>query len=177
MVLLVSCLSQIKTGIDSLQSKIDKMELQYANAKSKTEQKELIQEIEDFEKESKYSEILQEAEGFQYVVEVNIADTKIKLRKVQLKLKLPVQCDISEESTSTSGESNRTTNPAREIEEIPEENRRCRLAKPPPKFYGNQEEFPEYWALYESLIDNCNELTTIEKIVLLKESLKGPAEA
>uniref|UniRef100_A0A7I4Y857 Reverse transcriptase domain-containing protein n=1 Tax=Haemonchus contortus TaxID=6289 RepID=A0A7I4Y857_HAECO len=55
-----------------------------------------------------------------------------------------------------------------------------RSIKPPnislPKFYGSEEEFPEYWAVYDSLIHSSNGLSTIEKIVLLKDSLRGKAE-
>ncbi|KHJ98653.1 hypothetical protein OESDEN_01374 [Oesophagostomum dentatum] len=162
MVLLTSCLAQIKLGMELLQSKIDKMEQQYANAKTKIEQKDLLQEIEEFENDCRYTETLWEAEGFTYVIEVNTADTKIQLHKVQLKLKIPVNHEVSENG------------------EAPEPCTTTRSAKPPtiklPKFNGIQEEFPEYWALYESLIHKSNELTTIEKVVLQKESLQGSAE-
>ncbi|KAK6009680.1 hypothetical protein OSTOST_25370, partial [Ostertagia ostertagi] len=58
--------------------------------------------------------------------------------------------------------------------------RKCRVIKAPtislPKFHGNQEEFSEFWAIFETLVHNSTEISQIEKIVLLKESLKGPAE-
>lgn len=41
-----------------------------------------------------------------------------------------------------------------------------------PSFYGNAEEFPEYWAVFESLVHKSTELDVMEKILLLKESLK-----
>ncbi|KHJ89658.1 hypothetical protein OESDEN_10511, partial [Oesophagostomum dentatum] len=145
------------------------MEQQYANAKSKTEQKELLLEIEEFENEHKHSETLREAEGFAYIVEAAIADTQIKVYQVQMKMKLPYIERVD-----------RYNQQSRENEEILEQFGPNRSAKPPiiklSKFNGDQEEFPEFWALYESLVHNCAELTTIEKIVLLKESLRGPAE-
>ncbi|VDL67065.1 unnamed protein product [Nippostrongylus brasiliensis] len=65
---------------------------------------------------------------------------------------------------------------AANIEVLP----KTRSIKPPsislPEFYGTPEEFPEYWAIYDSLVPSSNDLSTIEKIVLLKDSLKGKAE-
>ena len=55
-----------------------------------------------------------------------------------------------------------------------------RSIKPPqatlPKFYGNAEDFPEYWAIFETLVHKSKELDIMEKIMLLKESLKGRAQ-
>ncbi|VDL85984.1 unnamed protein product, partial [Nippostrongylus brasiliensis] len=57
----------------------------------------------------------------------------------------------------------------------------CRSFRPPqatlPKCFGNAEEFPEYWAVFEILVHNSKELDTMEKILLLKESLQGKAQA
>lgn len=55
-VLLSSCLSQVKLASETMQSKIDKMEEFYHSTKSKSEQKEMLADIEEFDKESQYSE-------------------------------------------------------------------------------------------------------------------------
>ncbi|PIO66108.1 hypothetical protein TELCIR_12191 [Teladorsagia circumcincta] len=56
-----------------------------------------------------------------------------------------------------------------------------RSIKPPqaplPKFFGKPEEFPEYWAIFETLVHKNEELDVIEKIILLKQSLKGRAKS
>ncbi|EYB96851.1 hypothetical protein Y032_0146g2533 [Ancylostoma ceylanicum] len=56
----------------------------------------------------------------------------------------------------------------------------CKTIKPPnltlPKFYGKEEEFPEFWAVFETLVHKNNTLTTIEKMLLLKDSLKGKSD-
>ncbi|XGW34059.1 hypothetical protein V3C99_018097, partial [Haemonchus contortus] len=56
----------------------------------------------------------------------------------------------------------------------------CRSVKPPqvslPKFHGSAEEFPEYWAIFETLVHNSPDLAVMEKILLLKESLMGKAQ-
>ncbi|KAK6756018.1 hypothetical protein RB195_014420 [Necator americanus] len=57
---------------------------------------------------------------------------------------------------------------------------RYRSIKPPqaslPKFHGDSEEFAEYWGISETLVHRSKELDVIEKILLLKESLRGRAQ-
>ncbi|KAK6734800.1 hypothetical protein RB195_018156 [Necator americanus] len=56
----------------------------------------------------------------------------------------------------------------------------CRTLKPSqmklPRFWGDEEEFPEFWAVYETLVHQNKVLSTVEKMLLLKESLRGKAE-
>lgn len=57
---------------------------------------------------------------------------------------------------------------------------RCRSIKAPqatlPKFYGNAEDFSEFWAIFETIVHKSKELEVMEKILLLKESLRGKAQ-
>ena len=180
LVLFETCLARIKEAVKVLESKIDKMEELYMSVKSKTDQKEMIADIEELEKETQYSKILKDAAAFVFNIETNMADAKIKLQKVQLKLRPVYQGSLQDESAGNeeTGETRATTNDGSETNSV--SNRKTRTIKPPtitlPKFYGNQEEFPEFWAVYESLIHENDDLSTIEKIVLLKDSLKGSAE-
>ncbi|KAL6734085.1 hypothetical protein Aduo_004665 [Ancylostoma duodenale] len=180
LVLLTTCLGQIRLHIDNLESKIERMEEFYMSVKSKTEQKDMIAEIEELERESQYSKIMKDATSFAFTIESQIADTKINLQKVQAKLKLPIQHSFQRENSHDTevGESSTTSNEVTETSSST--SKKPRTVKPPsitlPKFHGNQEEFPEFWAIFESLIHENDELSTIEKIVLLKESLKGSAE-
>ncbi|PIO56510.1 hypothetical protein TELCIR_22090, partial [Teladorsagia circumcincta] len=58
--------------------------------------------------------------------------------------------------------------------------RTYRSIKPPqptlPKFFGKPEEFAEFWAVFETLVHKNEELDVIEKIIFLKESLRGRAK-
>ncbi|PIO54382.1 hypothetical protein TELCIR_24256, partial [Teladorsagia circumcincta] len=45
-----------------------------------------------------------------------------------------------------------------------------------PKFYGKDEEFPEFWAAYETLVHNNPSLSVIAKMLLLKDSLRGGSD-
>lgn len=58
--------------------------------------------------------------------------------------------------------------------------RMLRSINPPqaslPKFYGKAEEFAEYWAIFETLVHKNERLDVVEKIILLRESLKGRAK-
>uniref|UniRef100_A0A7I4YCI1 Gag-pol polyprotein n=1 Tax=Haemonchus contortus TaxID=6289 RepID=A0A7I4YCI1_HAECO len=80
---------------------------------------------------------------------------------------------ISESSTPLS-----TTVGGNIAQTIPQKS--CRSVKPPqvslPKFHGSAEDFPEYWAIFETLVHNSSELDTMEKILLLKESLVATSE-
>ncbi|KAK6763157.1 hypothetical protein RB195_023752 [Necator americanus] len=57
----------------------------------------------------------------------------------------------------------------------------CRTLKPRtqmklPRFWGDEEEFPKFWAVYESLVHQNKVLSTVEKILLFKDSLRGRTE-
>ena len=79
LVLFETCLARIKEAAKVLESKIDKMEELYMSVKSKTDQKEMIADIEELEKETQYSKILKDAAAFVFNIETNMADAKIKL--------------------------------------------------------------------------------------------------
>ncbi|KHJ76291.1 hypothetical protein OESDEN_24089 [Oesophagostomum dentatum] len=56
----------------------------------------------------------------------------------------------------------------------------CKSVKTPtltlPKFYGVEEEFTEFWAIYETLVHNNTSLSVVEKMLLLKDSLRGKSD-
>ncbi|KAK6764040.1 hypothetical protein RB195_024392 [Necator americanus] len=56
----------------------------------------------------------------------------------------------------------------------------CRTLKPKQldlsRFYGDEEEFPEFWTVFETLVHESKALNTVEKMLLLKDSLRGRAE-
>ncbi|CAJ0609424.1 unnamed protein product [Cylicocyclus nassatus] len=132
---LAECLDEVKEYTETLESKVDNMEQVFMGIKSKTEQKEWIAEIEEFEKESEYSKILNESANFALRVRTQIADAKIKLQQVQYKLKIPVhvepsgqnvQEDVASESSSQnvqedeSGESSTISNESANTQTVPD---------------------------------------------------------
>ncbi|KHJ82133.1 hypothetical protein OESDEN_18175, partial [Oesophagostomum dentatum] len=165
--------------METLQSKVDKMEQHFSNTKSKTEQKDLLVEVQEIEKETNFSSLLAEAETFLHILESQLTDAKVNLSRAQRKLRVQ-QVDTFMEGTSSRNMSEVNSVRAAEDGLNSDSAPKTRTVKPPnvtlPKFYGNQEEFPEYWAIYESLIHSSSDITTIEKIVLLKDSLRGKAE-
>ncbi|XGW21976.1 hypothetical protein V3C99_004717 [Haemonchus contortus] len=176
--LLSSAISRIRTAVETIQERVDKIENHYANAK-KTDQKELIIEVQEIERESQYPQHLASAEAFIHILEAQLTEAKVNLAKAQRKLKLPTANNDSEGS-STHNSNQTTWSQGNSEEPNSESTSRMWSIKPPninlPKFYGSEEEFPEYWAVYDSLIHSSNDLSTIEKIVLLKDSLRGKAE-
>lgn len=158
-----------------MQSKIDKMEEFYHSTKSKSEQKEMLADIEEFDKESQYSEVLKEATSFACNIESRIAYAKSELQKVQLRLRIPASHPGA--SQLNDGDSNFINDQGSSATQLTRGSRSVRVPSVKlPEFNGNPEEFPEYWAVFETLVHDNSEISTIEKIALLKESLKGPAE-
>ncbi|KAK6762191.1 hypothetical protein RB195_023052 [Necator americanus] len=45
-----------------------------------------------------------------------------------------------------------------------------------PRPWGDEEEFAEFWAVYETLVHQNKVLRTVEKMLLLKDSLRARAE-
>ncbi|KAK6053148.1 hypothetical protein COOONC_09347 [Cooperia oncophora] len=79
---LQSALTRIKTAVSNLQEKIDKMENQFANAK-KADQKELMLEVQEIEKESQFSQHLATAEVFVDKLEAQLSEVRVNLTKAQ----------------------------------------------------------------------------------------------
>ncbi|EYC34940.1 hypothetical protein Y032_1248g3781, partial [Ancylostoma ceylanicum] len=171
---------RINTAVATLQGKVDKMEEQFSGTKSKTEQKDLLGEVQEIEKESHFSKLLADAENFIHILEAQLTDARINLSKAQRKLKIHPSNECAEGTSTQCASDTNSVRATIEEGSNADSTVRTRSVKPPnislPRFYGNQEEFPEYWAVYESLIHNSSDLSTIEKIVLLKDSLKGKAE-
>ncbi|KAK6009441.1 hypothetical protein OSTOST_25623, partial [Ostertagia ostertagi] len=99
--LLSSALTRIKTAVSNLQEKIDKMENQFANAK-KADQKDMMIEVQEMEKESQYSQHLSNAEIFIHTLESQLTEARVNLAKAQRKLKLPSSRDITEGDATQS---------------------------------------------------------------------------
>ncbi|KAK6745228.1 hypothetical protein RB195_011757 [Necator americanus] len=155
-------------------------------------------EIEQIEEESQLQSAIAEANDLTFMLTARLDETKnmrenmeIKLGYMSLKLQRDnnVKNEVNEEGDG--GIDNTNENCVRDItmpscsqdtsNSAPTCNsgtakRTLRSIKPPqatlPKFYGNSDDFPKHWAIFEALVHNSDELDIMEKILLLKESLK-----
>lgn len=160
-------------------------------------------EIEQIEEESKLQLTIAEASDLIFMLTTRIDEAKYAEHKMSVKLGYTV--NKNSESDAPQKMQSRLTIEGEHDEEIDgdedgndgnthsqnashpiihgqQENQvYCRSIKPPqaslPKFYGSAEEFPEYWAIFETLVHKSRELDIMEKILLLKESLKGRAQS
>ncbi|VDL74695.1 unnamed protein product [Nippostrongylus brasiliensis] len=191
-----SSLKQIKESRDKLQNLYSEIRDEYKNYKNKSEKKDLILEIEQIEEDSKLLIIIAESEDLSYMLTARLDEAIFVRDRMEIKLGYATQRSQRERvelenDQSSSDNSNRNDIPTsaavgtEEVDQSEQTNNQprsvCRSIRPPqaalPKFFGNAEEFPEYWAVFETLVHNSKELDTMEKILLLKESLQGKAQA
>ncbi|EYC43182.1 hypothetical protein Y032_0501g2606 [Ancylostoma ceylanicum] len=137
-----------------------------------------------------------------YVLETRLKEARSKTSKVAQKL--GVNQEKSETNTSTTSENallrgntdnlgsddtEREFSPndaawlSEDVSEtglVDREDIICKTLKPQqlklPRFFGDEGEFSEFWAVFESLVHENKVLSTIEKLLLLRDSLKGKAE-
>lgn len=194
----LSGVRQIREGRENLKTLYSEIRDEYKNCKNKSERKDLMLEIEEIEQESKLQEAIAEANDLMYMLIARFDESKCIKQRMDVKLGYTSQKSQSREGTSDdpdveinqgyncedgSSGNNRTqtaSDSAADPDRIHENQGRYRSIKPPqaslPKFYGSVEEFPEYWAVFETLVHRSKELDIMEKILLLKESLKGRAQ-
>ncbi|KAK6762557.1 hypothetical protein RB195_023326 [Necator americanus] len=159
-------------------------------------------EIEQIEEESQLQSAIAEANDLTFMLTARLDETKNMRENMEIKLgymSLKPQRDNNvnnEENEEGDGEIDNTNENCVRDTTMPScsqdtsnsastcnsgtAKRTLRSIKPPqatlPKFYGNSDDFPEYWAVFEALVHNSEELDIMEKILLLKESLKGRAQ-
>ncbi|VDL74044.1 unnamed protein product [Nippostrongylus brasiliensis] len=197
--LLQSSINQIKEGRERLEKLYSEVREEYKNCKNKSDKKDLLVEIEEIENESQVHKELASADELIFMLTARFDESKCTRDTMSVKLGY-----VSHRSLILQNSSENVENQGDEDENQPDESqngesnpsqtattsavissgndaRHFRSIKPPqatlPKFYGNAEEFPEYWAIFETLVHNSRELDVMEKILLLKESLKGKAQA
>uniref|UniRef100_A0A7I4Z2P9 Integrase catalytic domain-containing protein n=1 Tax=Haemonchus contortus TaxID=6289 RepID=A0A7I4Z2P9_HAECO len=157
-------------------------------------------EIEQIEEESNLHSIITEAHRLRYMLEARLDEARCardwmavdlgyishsasNLQSIDVEER---ECEnanpeensgINTETNSESSTPSNTTVGENIAQAVPQTT--CRSVKPPqvslPKFHGGAEEFPDYWAIFETLAHNSPDLAVMEKILLLKESLVGKA--
>ncbi|EYC10154.1 hypothetical protein Y032_0057g2793 [Ancylostoma ceylanicum] len=192
----------IQQSRDALQTLVNKLEKEFDVMKLKGNRKELISEVEEIDNETHFNEKIASANDMVYVLETRLTETRSKAHKIAQKLGIdPKKSEINNSTSSETSSSNKTSDarcsedPERvlspnevewlsedpsELTLIEREDVICRTLKPKqlqlPKFYGDEEEFPEFWAVFETLVHENKVLSKVEKMLLLKDSLEGRAE-
>nr|CDJ97142.1 Pao retrotransposon peptidase family [Haemonchus contortus] len=177
--LIKGSMSQIDAAKTSLQTLIEQMKESYDSTKSKEEKKILLQDIEKIEEESHFNDVIKEATDLHFMLGTRLTEAISNGKMLERKLGI---------YGKTGPHTARSTN---DIHEGPpgwdtenEASRQPSFTAPaiaPPRvsvpvFTGKEEEFPEFWAVYEHLVHNNPTLSTTEKMLLLKESLHGKSD-
>ncbi|KAL6742934.1 hypothetical protein Aduo_016027 [Ancylostoma duodenale] len=205
--LITGALQQITIGKDELKSLVTQMKQDYASLPSKEERHNFAQQLENIEKETQFNEVLGTATEMVYMLNTRLTEVKSNRNRLGRKLGIPNPpesyetnliggnreksipqalnkdklierhaeiCDNSEwlsENSQSSSDQYQSTDSVTS----------CNAIKPPtlmlPKFYGNEEDFPEFWAIYETLVHKSTTLSVVEKMLLLKDSLKGKSDS
>lgn len=197
--LLQSSIKQVKQGKDKLEKLYKEIREEYKTCKNKSDKKDIMLEIEQIENESQLHKELASADNLIYKLMARHEESKCVRDTMSVKLgyisqralilqnaqscsTAPQEDEADETEPIETADSNISQIPLDSVADnvIGSEARRCRSIKPPqatlPKFYGNVEDFSEFWAIFETLVHKSKELDVMEKILLLKESLRGKAQ-
>ncbi|EYC37498.1 hypothetical protein Y032_0784g2332 [Ancylostoma ceylanicum] len=189
----------MKSAKENLQSLIDKMQCQCDQTTVAKERKEMANELQETENESKLPEILSSANEMIFMLESRLAEAKHDKIRLSKKLGIPIpagrtkfnqlaRIDLNREvregvaSLTTDAEALSIQEEFLSEDDSYNISRGAKAITPPtitlPKFYGIEEkEFTEFWAVFETLVHNNRSITTVEKMLLLKDSLRGNSDA
>ncbi|KAK6750546.1 hypothetical protein RB195_002489 [Necator americanus] len=204
--LLSGSIETIKMSRNALQALIDKLQKEYEEARSKGNKKDLTNEVEEIENDTQFNERIAKANEMVYILSARVTEARNHMGKLARKMGIthreptkqkPARINETHADQQTATESTATEeteegssqndaiwlsedNSNSEKSREDDEDFICRTLKPRqlslPRFYGDEEEFPEFWAIYETLVDQSKVLSTVEKMLLLRDSLKGRAE-
>lgn len=178
---------QISRARQELKSQISQLKKEYSEAASKEEKKSLLTIIEDIEKETNFNDVVGKADEMQYMLESRLTEAKSTKNRLARKLSIEKGTETSGCDSKLDVDTNKLTSDNSCNEEfdispsdwLTEDNSTdsleknnpaqtvCRSIRTPaltlPKFYGVEEDFPEFWAIYETLIHHNQSLSTVEK--------------
>ncbi|KAK6764238.1 hypothetical protein RB195_024523 [Necator americanus] len=175
--------------------------MEYNDSKIKSNKKYLKKEVEEIENETKFTDIMAKANEVIFMLEARATEAASQANKFARKLGIKLHRnqrivthleDANNRSpqtgsarTATDQSNNETFGPddaiwlSEDHSDAIEKEFICRTLKPSqiklPRFWGD-EEFLEFWAVYETLVHQNKVLSTVEKMLLLKDSLRGRAE-
>ncbi|CAJ0591216.1 unnamed protein product [Cylicocyclus nassatus] len=159
----------IRESRDALQILVDKLDKQFDDLNVKGNRKELLAEIEEIDKDTQYSGKIAAANDTMYVLKARLNETRTKAKRLAKKLDMPVHTETVSTSSDAAmkGEINGedgefSANAGAWLSEdllinsvVESEDMMYRTLKPKqlkiPRFYGDEEEFAEYWAIFSTL--------------------------
>nr|CDJ80624.1 hypothetical protein HCOI_00098500 [Haemonchus contortus] len=179
--LIKGSISHIDFAKTSLQALIDKLKDTYDNTKNKDEKKALLQEIEHIDQEIHF---IGEAVELQFMLGTRLTETSSNQRKIERKLGISKKAqNVNSFFTNSQSRSDDTPFAIQFDDETEANSGTASTVRPiPPRrvnlllFSGNEEEFPEFWAIFETLVHENPALTVIEKMLLLEEGLQGKSD-
>ncbi|KAL6740834.1 hypothetical protein Aduo_014148 [Ancylostoma duodenale] len=181
--LITEAINQIKTSKESLQRQFDKMQALYENTTAKSEKKDMFSELQEIENESKFQKVIASANETIFMLEIRQTEARHdKLRLSQkLGLKIPSAKtrysrkppDLASDGTEQRVDS-RDNNSEHSIDDEflsddeSEQSQRLHKAISPlkiklPKFYGVEEEFTQFWAVFVTLVHSNKSLSRVSE--------------
>ncbi|EYC29821.1 hypothetical protein Y032_0005g2278 [Ancylostoma ceylanicum] len=164
----------------------------------------LLSNLEEIEKETHFNDVMGKATEMTFMLEARMTEAesnknrlsrKLSVKKQQNPVMMETETNImmSKESTEGMNDNNLYFSSNQGSEWLSEDGSNgtadhsndsqssCKSIKTPvltlPKFFGVDEDFPELWAIYETLVHNNKNLSTVEKMMCLKESLTGKSDS
>ncbi|KAK6735669.1 hypothetical protein RB195_018726 [Necator americanus] len=169
--------------------------MEYDDSRTKGNKKDLEKEVGEIESEAKSTDIMAKANEMIFMLEGRAREAANQVDKFARKLEIKLHRnqlivthleDANNRSPQTVAGSARTaTDQSSDVTFIililaDMRSKKSRTLKPSqmklPRFWGDEEEFPEFWAVSETLVHQNKVLSTVEKMLLLKDSLRGRAE-
>ncbi|KAK6764708.1 hypothetical protein RB195_024874 [Necator americanus] len=192
----------IKMSRNALQALIDKLQKEYEEARSKGNKKDLTNEVKEIENDTQINERIAKANGMVYVLSARVTEARNHMGKLARKMGIthreptkqkPARINethadqqIAKESAATEeteegssqndaiwlSEDNTNSEKSREDDE----DFIYRTLKPKqlrlPRFYGDEEEFPEFWAIYETLVDQSQNIPQMQDAMWTEKILE-----
>ncbi|EYB93812.1 hypothetical protein Y032_0178g647 [Ancylostoma ceylanicum] len=196
-------IAQITRAKSELQALINQYRDDYVASNSKDEKKMLLSNLKEIEKETHFNDVMGKANEMTFILEARMTEAESNKNRLSRKLSVkkqqnPVMMEretnimMSKESNQGNNDNSRYFSSNQGSEWLSEDSSNgtadhsndsqssCKSIKTPvltlPKFFGVDEDFPEFWAIYETLVHNNKNLSTVEKMMCLKESLKGKSD-
>ena len=158
--------------------------------------------LEDIEKETKFNDVIGKADEIRFMVEARLTEAKGTRSKLARRLSIEkgtatlasdthLGDDNNKQSTDSSNSDyfdsmpsewlteDNSTNTSNKTNLVNMQTGNKSIKTPTltlPKFFGVEDDFPEFWAIYDTLVHQNPSLSTIEKMMLLKDSLKGNSD-
>uniref|UniRef100_A0A1I7X3Q4 Helo_like_N domain-containing protein n=1 Tax=Heterorhabditis bacteriophora TaxID=37862 RepID=A0A1I7X3Q4_HETBA len=160
---------KIATASSLVSKSVEEMQAIITNSKTRAQRKEHLSEILVITEEIPYQKTLAEATELTFTLDTRIDEGILELAAAERRIQLDNLNNTRTDNDSTYKQTelyDQVTIFSQDIEGSPNEQIKV------PEFSGKVEEWEEFWAIYEDMVHTNAELSVMEKIILLKDSLK-----